>query len=100
MTADTDVGDANLSHLSTANFDRRPVVEIYHMDRLRCRLGNGLNYHIVWSSIVDSVIQKTKFTAILANEYVFKGAFADLTLQVLPDVWIDNLGLLVVPLAF
>ena len=49
---------------------------------------------------MDRVIQKAKFAPILPNEYVFKRTFADLTLQVFPDVWIHHLCLLVVPLAF
>jgi len=98
MPAHTDVCNADFGYLSATNFNGFASVEVDHVDSLRGSLGNRLNNHVIIDAVVNLVIEQVQLTAILANEDVFEGRLANLALQILPNVGVDDRGLLTVAL--
>jgi hypothetical protein len=88
--AHTDVGDSHLYILGPANFDATLLVEVDHVDSFGGRISDGLNDHVILAVFKHFEIQKALRFAIFGVNFVRERPFAYFTLQLLPDVTVDD----------
>ena len=93
MPANTNICDSNFGNLCTANLDHWWGIEVNNMDSFWGCVCHWLNNCIVLWLFEHFVVKQIKLTAITTNYLILKWWLAQLTLQVFPDVRVNNRSL-------